>query len=202
TVTTPGTYDSNVGFYNNTLSLTGGQNYTATFWARSTVAHHVHLMVDYGQPNPTYVADATVGAGTTWTQYTVQFTMPQSATNAQILFALGDAAATTWLDGISVALMANPVQRRDFTNGVVLVNASPMSQTVNLGSGYCHLRGDQNSGLNNGAPVSSVTIPSQDGLILTLCTPPAPTGTKTSAPLTPTTTGPPTPPAATRTATT
>ena len=54
---------------------------------------------------------------------------------------------------------SNGVYRRDFTNGIVLVNSTASTQTVSLGGTYYHLRsvyGGQT--INSGAAATSVTL--------------------------------------------
>ncbi len=62
--------------------------------------------------------------------------------------------------------LANGVWRRDFENGIALNNSTGSTQTVSLGGTFRHLTGTQVPTVNNGAAVSSVTIPASDGLIL------------------------------------
>jgi hypothetical protein len=62
--------------------------------------------------------------------------------------------------------LANGVYRRDFQHGIALNNSGSTSQTVSLGGVFQKLRGTQNPTLNNGAAVTSVTLPAHDGLIL------------------------------------
>jgi hypothetical protein len=69
-----------------------------------------------------------------------------------------------WLEG---------VWRRDFVNGIALVNPNTNgAQTVALGGTFWHLSGTQAPAINNGAAVTSVTIPAGDGLILLRNPPP------------------------------
>lgn len=58
------------------------------------------------------------------------------------------------------------VWRRDFQNGVVLNNSTSLAQTFPLGGTYRRLAGTQDPAVNDGATVSTVTIPSGDGLFL------------------------------------
>jgi hypothetical protein len=62
--------------------------------------------------------------------------------------------------------LANGVYRRNFQNGIALNNSTGATQTVSLGGTFKKLRGTQNRTLNNGASVTSVTIPAHDGIIL------------------------------------
>jgi hypothetical protein len=70
----------------------------------------------------------------------------------------GAEQSAPWLQG---------VWRRDFANGIVLVNPNINSaQTVALGGTFYHLHGSQVPSINNGAAVTSVTIAPGDGVIL------------------------------------
>jgi hypothetical protein len=62
--------------------------------------------------------------------------------------------------------LSNGVWRRDFANGVVLNNSTSSAQTVSLGATYQRLKGSQDSTVNSGASVSSVSVPAGDGLFL------------------------------------
>jgi hypothetical protein len=81
------------------------------------------------------------------------------------------------LDGAQGAEQSSPWQqgvwRRDFDNGIVLVNPnSNGTQTVDLGGTFYHLNGGQVPSINNGAAVTSVTIAAGDGVILLRSAPP------------------------------
>jgi hypothetical protein len=56
--------------------------------------------------------------------------------------------------------------RRDFANGVALVNSGTAPQTVQLGQEMEKIRGTQDSAVNDGSVVASVTIPPYDGILL------------------------------------
>ncbi len=58
------------------------------------------------------------------------------------------------------------VWRRDYQNGLALVNATNQTQTVNLGTDYEKINGQQDSTVNDGSIISSVSVPSKDGLIM------------------------------------
>lgn len=58
------------------------------------------------------------------------------------------------------------VWRRDYADGVVLVNATDSSQFVALGSEYEKLHGDQDARVNNGRIVESLTLGARDGVLL------------------------------------
>lgn len=58
------------------------------------------------------------------------------------------------------------VWRRDFEHGVVLVNPTQSSVTVEVGPGLRRLRGTQDGAVNNGTVVTSVVLASRDGIVL------------------------------------
>jgi hypothetical protein len=77
------------------------------------------------------------------------------------------AASNTAQGAVQSAPWSQGVWRRDFVNGIVLVNPNTNgTQTVALGGTFYHLNGSQVPSINNGAAVTSVTIPAGDGLIL------------------------------------
>lgn len=83
--------------------------------------------------------------------------------NASLGPATSDPAMTPYQNG---------VYRRDFQNGIALVNPKGNGpQTVTLETTYRHLTGSQVPSINNGQNVSSVTLRDRDGLLLLRSTP-------------------------------
>ena len=81
-------------------------------------------------------------------------------------FNLG-AASTSALVFPGATAYQNGVYRRDFANGIVLVNPKGNgTQTVTLETSYKHLSGTQAPSINNGQTVTSVTLNDRDGVIL------------------------------------
>jgi hypothetical protein len=85
---------------------------------------------------------------------------------------------TNWFDEYSVKLgnaTSNPsttawqkgVYRRDFANGIALVNPRGNgTQTVQLETSYVKIQGTQDPAVNNGQTVQTVTLQDRDGIIL------------------------------------
>jgi hypothetical protein len=83
------------------------------------------------------------------------------------------AASTTSQGAEQSAAWSQGVWRRDFQNGIVLVNPNTNgTQTVALGGTFYHLNGGQAPAINNGTAVTSVTIAAGDGVILLRNAPP------------------------------
>lgn len=87
-------------------------------------------------------------------------------------FDLAGTSTTKWLgkalQGPQSSAWQNGVYRRDFQNGVVLVNPKGNgTQTVTIGAGYHRINGIQDPTVNNGAAVTStITLQDRDGLFL------------------------------------
>ena len=59
------------------------------------------------------------------------------------------------------------VYRRDFENGIALVNSSKDSAaTITIEKGFRHFLGTQDSYINSGVPVTQITLQPRDGVIL------------------------------------
>ncbi|MFA6547475.1 MAG: putative glycoside hydrolase [Candidatus Magasanikbacteria bacterium] len=58
------------------------------------------------------------------------------------------------------------VWRRDYENGLALVNSTGVAQTVNLGDDYEKIIGKQDSTINDGSIVDRVKLNARDGLVL------------------------------------
>jgi hypothetical protein len=84
---------------------------------------------------------------------------------------LAGRGGTKWLgdavDAPQTAAWQNGVYKRTFQNGIVLVNPKGNgSRTVTVPAGYHRFQGTQVPSVNNGQPVSSVTLADRDGLFL------------------------------------
>jgi hypothetical protein len=58
------------------------------------------------------------------------------------------------------------VWSREFTRGYVAVNSTSKAASVSLPGEFEHLQGAQDPAINNGAIVTKVTVPAQDGVLL------------------------------------
>jgi hypothetical protein len=68
--------------------------------------------------------------------------------------------------GPPTAAWSQEVWRRDFQNGVVLVNPTSSVKTVKLEPGLRRLAGNQDRAINNGSAVGQVTLGPKDGIVL------------------------------------
>ena len=76
-------------------------------------------------------------------------------------FKLGQA-----LSGPPAVAWSQGVWRRDFQNGVVLVNPTIVNRTVRVEPGLRRLAGSQDPAVNDGAVITQVTLRPKDGIVL------------------------------------
>jgi hypothetical protein len=70
------------------------------------------------------------------------------------------------VDAPQAAPWQSGVYRRVFEQGMVLVNPTVHSVTVNVGAGYKRFTGKQDAGVNSGASAVQITISPRDGIVL------------------------------------
>jgi hypothetical protein len=139
------------------LSLVAGRDYTIAFAARASAYREIGVVLGSESEEITL--------GPEWRRYVVAFR--QSKTQSSTLtFQVGRENSQVWLDSVHVFEGNVNVFRRDFENGIVLANATPVSRTVHLGGTFLRINGTQDPAINNGAAVTSVTLPPHDGLLL------------------------------------
>ena len=90
-----------------------------------------------------YGLDQAVEIGPAWQEHTVSFEATATANDARIQFFLGNSTGSVWLDDVRLTLHPPDVYRRDFDNGIVLLNGTRAEQTIAVGAGFRRLTGSQ-----------------------------------------------------------
>ena len=145
------------------LAVTANGLYSATFWARASRA--TRFRVSIGTPGAGTVAVRAVDVDTAWRQYQVALT-PIVSQTVQLQFYVGQIEGELWLDDVHLQAGASTLFRRDFQNGIVLVNPATTSMTVPLGRTFQKILGFRDPGINDGAFVTQVTVFASDALFL------------------------------------
>lgn len=141
------------------INLVQGREYTLSFALRSSRPRDIYLRLDYS--NNQGLALATER----WTRVVWTMTATTSGSFRPIIN-LGRESSTVWIDDLHVFDGDPNVFRRDFDNGVVVVNATPNGQTVSLGESLLRIQGAGQDAINSGASLSSVYLPPYDAAIL------------------------------------
>ncbi len=162
-VPAPAPFDWGVNYATNgRLSVSPGTQYAATFWARASAPRSMNVVAGV---SGLAVAYATVQLTTTWKRYQV-ILIPNAAASVGLQFYVGNAAGHVWLDDVHFQQGATSVYRRDFQNGVVLVNPSNLQLTVPLERPLRRILGTVDPSTNNGVESTSMMVPASDALFL------------------------------------
>jgi hypothetical protein len=166
-ITSPGTAAGDV-ILRYPVSIVAGQTYSLSFWAK---ADNGRMGTDLGRDidvalvasgAPTISTHFITGA---WKQYLVEFVAPVSSASATIQLRVGREGGTASFDHVGLYNAPSALLRRDFTNGIVLVNGGSQPQTVSLGGTFRKIKGTQDP-VNDGSFLTSVTIQPRDAVIL------------------------------------
>lgn len=149
------------------VPVTAGNAYTLSFWAKADRPHSIDAWVQQAQaPWKTWFWFGNTALGTDWRRFEVAATATGTDTAANLRIGLGQAGGSVWLDGVVLQQGTRRIWRRDYENGVALVNTSGSSAIVPLGGLLRKIKGRQVPTLNDGSLVSRVTLPGRDGLVL------------------------------------
>jgi hypothetical protein len=144
TVTAPATDNWQIDMYEGSLPVTSGVEYQVQFWAKADSDILIGVAVQGGAPNwANYGLSTNVSLTTGWNYYSLSFLSSATATDGRVEFFLGNAVANIWIDSVQFVQAPTRIYRRDFTNGVVLLNGTQNTQTINVGSGIDRFTGTQ-----------------------------------------------------------
>lgn len=135
--------NNNLNIINNNTKNTGKISYKDfRFGLASTLLENAYYSYDFG--------DTDHGQNWWYDEYNVN---------------LGEALGEAYSEN-NFSIYKEDVWRRDFDNGLVLLNSTNNLKTVSLGGEYEKINGSQDRKINDGSIVSEVDIFSQDGIIL------------------------------------
>ena len=138
------------------VSLAANTWYTLVFSTKASKLREIEVSI--GGHGERYMI------GNRWQRHVMTF-RTGSSSNDFIRFNIGRESSVVWLDSVYV-FAGNPnVFRRDFDNGIVVVNATPSTKSVNLGGTFKRIKGTQDP-VNNGATLTKVTLPAYDSALL------------------------------------
>ena len=140
------------------LPVLAYQPCSATFWARASAPRNITVAAST-------FAETDIPITTEWHRYQVTF-VPQSSGNASVQFFLAETTGEVWLDDVHFQAGVTNVYRRDFQNGIVLVNPSNQLMTVDLGRDYRKILGTRDLLTNDGSTVTQATVSPSDALFL------------------------------------
>ena len=81
--------------------------------------------------------------GREWKEYVAGFTATGDRSDGGLQFFLAEATGVVHIDDVSMVELPPDVYRRDFENGIVLLNGTSQRQAVPLGEGFARITGTQ-----------------------------------------------------------
>jgi hypothetical protein len=144
------------------LAMQAGQSYSATFWAKASKPRNITISA--AVPGTSYVLSY-LGVSTEWRQYQV-ILVPKAACVAQLYLSVAADDGDVWFDDVHFQEGATNLYRRDFQNGIVLVNPAARSLTTPLETSFRKILGTADRIVNDGSWVTEVTVPPSDALFL------------------------------------
>ncbi len=168
TITQAAGTDWRIAFSFEPVSLSQGQDYTISFWARADAPRALSVWAQKNAaPWDNYLTlDDPFQLSSQWQHFEIPLNAQGSDTQAGFYFGLGQTTGTVWLDDVQLRAGNTDVWRRDFEGGVALINATHSAQTIDLGGEYRKISGQQVPSINDGSVVTQVTLPAHDGIIL------------------------------------
>jgi hypothetical protein len=134
-------------------------SYSATFRCKASAPRTVHVLAGNSG------GDAHIQVDTSWHQYQAVLT-PTTSMSASLTFFLGTQAGDVWFDDVHFQAGVTSLWRRDFQNGIVLVNPTELPLSVPLENTYRRILGTHAPSVNNGLLSATGTVPAHDALFL------------------------------------
>jgi hypothetical protein len=133
-----------IEFTQSNRSLEQGRSYSLIFSARASQPMELMAIASKGSPNwDNYGLSQNVQLTTQWQSVTLIFEAARTVQDARIQFLFGGDTGQVWIDEVSLKERGEEVFRRDFQHGLVLLNGTRRRQTVDVGDGFMHLKGEQ-----------------------------------------------------------
>jgi hypothetical protein len=156
-----------ISFYFEPAEIISGTDYTLSFWAKADGGRTIESWVERNSPPWTTYADfGSLPLTTTWRHYEVGVPAEGSDAAAAFHIGVGESTGSVWLDDVRLQTGSREVWRRDYEGGIVLINATAVTQTIPLGDEFLKINGTQAPGVNDGGLVRAIDLPPNDGLIL------------------------------------
>ncbi|MEO5616374.1 MAG: putative glycoside hydrolase, partial [Candidatus Eisenbacteria bacterium] len=146
------------------IPVTANGEYAATFWARSQAPRTIEVVAG-GMSGGVSYARLVLSIDQTWRRYQVILRPNQTAT-ARLDLMLAGMAGDVWFDDVHFQAGANSVYRRDFQNGMVLVNPGATPQDVVMERTVQRIAGFRDPTVNSGASGTTHRVGASDALFL------------------------------------
>lgn len=139
------------------VELEAGKEYTLVFAAKASKIREVEVQVNS--------SISVFLVPTEWKRYVHTFKVTSDGWYRPN-FRLGREDTKVWLDAVYLFEGNANLFAREFENGMVVVNATPSSHTLQLPQRFQRIKGTGQDAINDGREVSMITLPAYDAAIL------------------------------------
>ena len=101
-----------------------------------------------------------------WRRIVTNVTVPENIGAIRLCFFVGHDISPVWIDDVYLFPGETNLFRRDFQNGIVIVNNLSRPHEVQLEDRYMRIRGTGQDAINDGAMADRFTIAAKDAAIL------------------------------------
>lgn len=139
------------------VTLKGGVDYTLAFAARANETREISVNAG-GRTQSFLIPDF-------WVRRVFNFT-PVTSGTYRIGFNVGRENVEIWLDDVYLFEGNTNVYSREFEGGLVVVNASTQSRSIDLQEPFMRIRGTGQDPINDGSVVKTLVVPAFDAAFL------------------------------------
>lgn len=162
-----GGVDWKAGFSYSPVFVNASRDYTLSFWAKAEQTRSITAWVQEDEdPWSSWLYFGSFSLTDEWQKFQISSSSTGNDPQARLIFGLGQQTGDIWLGGIKLQTGSLELWRRDFQEGIVLVNATSSTQVVSLGAMFQKIDGAQDHIVNSGELTDQVSLPSSDGIIL------------------------------------
>ena len=149
------------------IGVAAGSEYTLTFRARADSPMTMQAQIQkVASPFTAYASSDELRLSTDWQTFEIPMTSSATDGAAELTLLLGGSVGNVWIDDVKLQAGDRTVYRRDFQNGIALVNPTNVAVTIDLGGTFQKIRGTQAPAVNDGSLVNAVTLQPRDGIVL------------------------------------
>ena len=139
---------------NTTFNFIPNNEYSVTFFAKADHQRIIQVFIEGISGRIQQI----VPINTSWKRYQVFIKPTGTSLPVPVIIYLGEDTGEIWIDDIHLQQGVSSVYRRDFDNGIVLVNPADSTLTIPLEKPYKKILGSVNPSLNNGSTVNNIVL--------------------------------------------
>jgi hypothetical protein len=149
------------------ISVIEGKEYTLSFYARAKENRIISVWAEQdSEPWENRLNFGDFFLTKEWQKFELPAASETNDQQLRLVFGLGRDSGSVWLDEIALKEGNIDLWQRDYEHGIVIVNATGKTATIQLDNTYIKINGSQDRSVNDGSKVNKLDIAPFDGIIL------------------------------------